>query len=107
MKKLIASIILASLLIMTLASCGGNSIVGTWTADSVVATEYTFNADGTGSRSVAGVTQAFNYTLDGETLKVTYQIIGGISNSEEYKVVLDKDTLTMGEGSLSLTLKRK
>ncbi len=106
MKKVITALTVISLLLV-LSSCGGNSIVGTWQTDSALSTEYTFNADGTGSRSVAGVTQEFSYKLEGETLKIEYKLIGSISNSEEYQAKISKDTLVLSGGSVSVTLYRK
>lgn len=101
MKKL--SIVLALLLVCTFvfASCGeAGKLVGTWETSGLVTTSYTFNKDGTGVYSVAGVGVNFTYTLSDGKLIVT---TGETGISVTYTYTIEKDVLTMTVGTTSVS----
>ncbi|HHU53648.1 MAG TPA: hypothetical protein GXZ43_06210 [Clostridiaceae bacterium] len=108
MRKILIFLVLV-LMILSFCACSKpeKSIVGTWknkkTVFSVVTeTTYTFNEDGTGTKS--GILDIdFTYSFSEEKLLITTSILG-VKTTEEYSYDFDGDKLVLtGEkGSIDL-----
>lgn len=108
MKKAIC-LVLAVLMIFAVCSCTSpeKAILGTWKAQSsvlglVTETSYTFNEDGTGSKTNV-LTVSFTYTISEDKLSITTSTLG-IKNTEEYTFSIEKDKLTLTNDKESITL---
>lgn len=94
MKKT-AWICLALVALTILASCGAASkLVGTW-EDPTGLTSYTFNKNGTGSYSIAGVDVDFTYEVDGETLTLTAKVFGVSAGTDHTLDIKNKTTIVI------------
>lgn len=98
MKRVLALVIALILVVALFAGCTENDIlVGTWVCekDGIELASYTFNEDGTGTRSIFGAEdQSFTYTLSGSSLTVTV-----LGKAENYSITADSSTLTLtGKG---------
>lgn len=95
MKKL--SLALALILVLgILASCGANSLVGTWEGSGA---SYTFNSDGTGTMTVAGIDVPMTWKASGN--KITFTT-GGVNEENTYKI--SGDTLTIESSALGMSM---
>lgn len=95
MKKL--SLALALILVLgILASCGAASPVGTWEGGGAA---YTFNSDGTGTMTVAGVEVPMTWKTSGN--KITFTT-NGISEENTYKI--SGNTLTLESSALGMSM---
>lgn len=107
MKKFTAGLLLVVLL-LTLCSCAPEkSIVGTWKYQTTVLgvvteTVYTFNEDGTGTRSGV-VTTDFTYSFSDDTLLITTNLLG-IEMTEEYTYDFGIDHLVLTDENNTIEL---
>lgn len=104
----IIPIICASVMVMSLAACGQQSINGKWSCQqNGAATTYEFNADGTGSMDLGeGIVLPINYSYEDNKLKISYTFLG-MESTVEYNVVIDKKTLTLNNSSSNITLEKQ
>lgn len=87
MKKSIA-ILLAAVMVLSFAACGKkNQIVGSWTDGTHT---WTFRKDGTGSFSEFGETMSMSYRISGNKLTVYFG-----SETDEYLFEIKGKTLKM------------
>lgn len=71
MKKILFTIILITIVLLT-TSCGKtNSIVGTWKSDDGLT--YNFNSDGTGTYNIIESVLNFTYTIEKNTISILYE----------------------------------
>lgn len=108
MKKLVKTLLalLAVMMVvvaLTACSKGKSKLVGTWnyeTGDVFGELDfdivYVFNADGTGTYTIAGQVMEFTYETKGNTLYITYKDDTDVFESE---FVLDGDTLNIKDTS--------
>lgn len=78
MKKTISLLLTFIFLLATLASCSGESIVGTWEAEEDGHKgAFVFNEDGTGSVSIDGASVDTKWSVsEGKYLTVTMEVSG-------------------------------
>jgi len=107
LKKII-SIVCAACMACALAACGKESIEGTWSRkQNDAVTTYVFNADNTGSMDVGqGIVLPITYSLEGNTLKLSYTFLG-TQTEEQYDIVIEKKTITLSNASSSITLEKQ
>lgn len=72
-KKAVA-VLLIAVLVFSLASCSGGSVVGMWASDNEEYGIWEIGADGTFVLSVADETVSGEYVIDGD--KITFDIMG-------------------------------
>lgn len=109
MKKALALILVVVTLSVMLASCGGNDIIGTWTAtEEGVTMELTFNKDGTGSVATMGATVEMTWTLEGDTLNASMSIMGVSTDLfKDATISVDGDELSITYLGETTVLTRK
>jgi len=101
MKKIIALLLTVLLITATLTACGGggsnHALVGTWEWEILANYEWTFNADGTGTRGTAIDNNDFEWETDGDGLTVSF--VGGIGDlgvqHERWTYEVSGNTLTV------------
>jgi hypothetical protein len=72
--KKLASIMLLGLLLVTLSSCGGNPLVGTWEANTFgITTTMEFKNDGTMTLSTLGFSIQAKYSVSGNQVTLTME----------------------------------
>jgi hypothetical protein len=77
-------------------------LVGTWKEVDINAS-YTFNADGTGAEGLSSASFAFDWTLSGSTLKLSYSA----ADVAEYEIQLDGNTLYINEDGTDFEYERQ
>lgn len=92
MKKVLA-FVLALVMVLSLAACGGSKVVGTWKSEDALFSTITFNSNGTGSMTmkVLNTTTEFDYTEKDGKLELSEN--GKVEFTYEYSV--DGDNLTL------------
>lgn len=106
MKKTTSAILAVFMLlpIILLCSCSAEAaLIGTWTTSTesflgTVESSYTFKEDGIGTETSMGIDASFTYEVDGDTLKLYYEILG-TKTVEEFTFSIDGDKLTLTEGN--------
>lgn len=77
MKKVLALVLVVLTFTIALAGCGGDNIIGTWTAtDEGVTLELTFGEDGKGKVSTMGITADMTYTAEAGILNAKMSLMG-------------------------------
>ena len=115
MKKGIAVISALLLVLVMLASCGGNSaskLVGSWKGEITalgITTEYTytFNEDGTGTKAselVSGVGTSFTYTIGEDGNLTISSSILGVTSTDTYSFTVKDGVLTLTDTSDSTVI---
>lgn len=108
MKKVLALAIALILVVAVFAGCskgGSNAIVGKWAWEYEGLGEvmsFTFNADGTGSMDAFGESEAFTYTVSGNTLNMT---VDGETEACNFSINGNTMTLTIGGEPIELVRK--
>lgn len=112
MKRLIAVLLAALMLLCLLTSCGSKSINGTWTRQYTVLgvvneEKFVFNGDGTGSITAAlGIDVDMTYTVDGDKLAVTFKVLG-IETTTEYVYEIKGEQLLLTADGETLTFEKQ
>ena len=109
MRKAVAMILIAAVVIGLAACSAEQKILGTWKNQTsalgvVVETTYTFREDGTGTLStflVSGL--EFTYSISGEELIISTGILG-MESQTKYQISFRGDELTMTSEGEALTL---
>ncbi len=92
MKKYLLGIVLLCMFsFVLLTGCGKKGLIGKWEYESG-GYVYTFNEDGTGSYSYAGVEAKFTYTTEDNKLSITYD---GSTAAFETTYTIDGDVLNI------------
>ena len=110
MQKFIAVLLLV-VMVFTLCACAGpeKAIVGTWKSQNtilsiVTETTYTFNEDGTGTKSNV-LDIKFTYSFEGEELLITTSALG-IENTEKYAYEFNGDKLVLTGDKETINLEK-
>lgn len=102
------TVALVAVLVFTLSLVGcGNSIVGTWkgSQDGVEMT-FTFEKDGTGKTGVAGMTLDTTWKTDGNKLSITMSFLGQ-SDTQEFEYSVSGDTLKLTADGSTVEFKKQ
>lgn len=108
MKKVLALAIALILVVAVFAGCskgGSDAIVGKWAWEYEGLGEvmsFTFNADGTGNMDAFGESEAFTYTVSGNTLNMT---VDGETEACNFSINGNTMTLTIGGEPIELVRK--
>ena len=112
MKRILAALLLAAMAMCVLCSCASpeEQLVGTWKRQDTVLgvvteTKYTFNEDGTGTRSGIIGTD-FSYTIDGDKLILTAKVFGIDTGTETYSYKINGKKLLMTRDGETLELEK-
>lgn len=108
---ILLAVILLFVTVGSLVACGESPLVGSWTHSSEelagirIHSGYTFNKDGTGSLTVAGIEMGMTYEEDDDTITLQYKI-GSVSVEKSYRYRIEDDTLILQDGDVETRLKR-
>lgn len=106
MFKRLFALTLVLAMSLSLVACG-SSIEGTWSAEEKgEKLSYTFEEDGKGEMSIAGIKVDIKYEVDGDELTVTTEVMGE-KNEQTYTFEIDGDTLTLELDGEKLELERE
>ncbi len=110
MKKTLALLLIFASLTTVLVSCGGDSIIGTWTATEDGETvAITFEEDGKGKVVSSGITVDMTWSEKNGKLTASMSFMGiseEIFKDAEYKVDGDKLTITSEGKPVTFTKKQ-
>lgn len=114
-RKLVILLVTVLLLTATLCACSSaeKDILGTWehsttTLGITTSTTFTFNEDGTGTKTTLldVVATEFTYEIKDDTLIVTTNVLG-IKDATVYRFAIDGDKLTLTDNSDKATIYTK
>lgn len=98
MKKIIA-VVMIFMMVFALCACGDSkkdeaplTLVGSWESDALADYIYTFNEDGTGNYSVAGLDMPFTYEDNGNSFSILYD---GNTAATDFEYTIEGEKLTI------------
>ncbi len=100
--KIVAVVAIVAVIAGCFVGCGGkkggDKLKGTWSDEGVVETVYTFDGNGKGTLTVAGVETPITYSVDGSSVTI---------NSIKYDFKVEGKTLTLTLMGADLVYKKK
>lgn len=109
MKKALALLLVLASLAIVMVSCGGDSLIGTWEGEQDgVSMTITFEKDGKGSISSAGMTMDMTWSASDGKLNASMSFMGmseEMFKDAEYKLNGNKLTITVEGESVEFTKK--
>lgn len=109
MKKALALLLVFASLAIVMVSCGGDSIIGSWTfTEDGVTTTITFEEDGKGKIEAAGISMDMTWSEKDGKLTASMSFMGETEEMlKDAEYTIDGDSLTITSEGEPVTLTKK